>query len=65
MAKWTFGLDIFTPIEGRPHHYKITCLYADGDTAEEAYEKIKDQIPEGHKMWYCFSDKRVPDEQEK
>jgi hypothetical protein len=62
MAKWTFGLDIFTPVEGKPHTSKVTTLEAEGATAEEAYEKIKDQIPAGHKMWYCFSDERGTDE---
>lgn len=63
MVTWTFGLDIFTPVEGKPSYFKVTALKAEGASAEEAYEKIKDQIPNGHRVWYCFSDERLPDDE--
>lgn len=61
--KFTFGIDVFTPIEGKPHTFKILTLETEATTVEEAYEKIKPQIPEGHKMWYWHTDERVTDEE--
>ena len=62
--KFTFGIDHFTPIEGKPHTSKVMTLETEAETVEEAYAKIEPLIPAGHRMWYWHTDERVTDEEE-
>ena len=59
--KFTFGIDVFTPIEGKPHTFRVLTLEAEADTVEEAYKQIEPQIPQGHKMWYWHTNERAED----
>lgn len=49
-TKYVFHTDMFEETE-KKGHYSVFALRASGVTVEEAYIKIKDQIPEGHRVW--------------
>lgn len=60
--RYTFSINKFERI-GETHNYKVLTFEAEGDTLEEAYKTIEQQIPEGHRVWACWSNERVPDDQ--
>lgn len=53
---YNFMVDVSTPIEGKPHWYQHMTLHAIGVTFEEAYLKIAEQIPKGHRVWCTTTD---------
>lgn len=60
--KFTFGIDKFERV-GESHTYKIFVLNAEGTTMEEAFKTVSHLVPEGHRVWYWFSDEVVDDTQ--
>lgn len=51
--KFVFIIDKSEPIPGKPHWYQCLSFRVEAPTREEAYSSIKDQIPEGHRM-FCY-----------
>lgn len=60
--KFSFAVNLFTPQTPGSTTYKVLTLEAEAPTVEEAYEQIKPQIPEGHRMWCWWSNEKVSDE---
>lgn len=51
--KFVFLIDKFEPIPDKQHWYQALSFRVEATTREEAYDSIKGQIPEGHRM-FCY-----------
>jgi hypothetical protein len=52
MQTFRFWINQFVRV-GTSNRFQGTMFEAEGVTIEEAHEKIKSQIPEGHKVFAC------------
>lgn len=56
-VKFVFLIDKTEPIPGKKHWYQCLNFRVEAPTREEAYDSIKSQIPEGHRMFCYYEDK--------
>jgi hypothetical protein len=57
-VKFKFLGDPVTPIEGRPHHFKLNSCEVEADSYEEALAKAQVLFGE-HKIWSGFNTERL------
>lgn len=53
--KFKFLGDPLTPIEGKPHYYKMHSVEVEADDYQAAYELAKTLFPADGKVWTGYS----------
>lgn len=65
MPEWTFLVDHFSPIEGKPSYYsRIMSIRVTAETIEEALPEATKQVPTGHRIMSWYNDQRISDDDE-
>lgn len=56
MPKFVFLIDQMTLIAEKPRTYQALSFTVEAPTSKEAFESIKGQIPQGHRMFCWYED---------
>jgi hypothetical protein len=59
VKRYHFHINKFERV-GETNTFKVLTFTAEAETLDQAYEQVKDQIPEEHRVWAWWTEETIP-----